>query len=184
MRFPTIFLLLVISLASCQPLSEEVKENPTPNKFFDLKGYIQQEIKRLEAAQPKVSKTVAVNDKTETKELSGLNYDRELEIFIQSDINRRDWFEKYRADSTFQNSQLTEIQYTAQKEDLRTRQLIIDFQNGKVSKIYIKNGGENMAAGSEQELTYQPDSGYHIESLQHTALVKDKRFRIEVQFLD
>jgi len=184
MKFTNYFLLLLILLVACQPVSEEVKENPTPEVFFDLKGYIHQEIKRLEQLQPEVNKTVSINGTTETKQFSGLNYNRELDIFIQSDINRRDWFDKYRVDSTFSNNQLAAIQYVAEAEGLRTRQMTVHFQNGNVTQINIQNGAKNMAAGSEQQLTYQPESGYHIESLQHTVLSKDKLFRIDVQFLD
>ncbi len=184
MKITALFLLLLAALAGCQPVAETTEEKDSELLFFDLKGYMQQEIKRLEQAQPNVNKTVAINDKTETKELSGLNYNRELEIFINADINRQDWFDKYRADSTFQDNQLTAIQYTALAETLRTRLLKLDFQNGAISKIYIENGGKNMAAGSAQQLTYEPGMGYHIESLQHTALAKDKRFRIDVKFLD
>lgn len=171
-------------LASCQPLNEEVQQQAKVVAFFDLKNYIDQEIKRLEKEQPKVDKTVAINDQIEKKQLSGLNYQRELDIFAQADINRQDWVDKYRADSTFYNSQLTEIQYIALHEDLRTRLIKVNFQQGKVAKIYIENGGKNMAAGSQQQLTYEPENGYHIESLQHIALAKDKRFRIDVKFLD
>lgn len=185
MKITTCFLfLLLMAGMGCQQASKEAQNDTNEKIFFDLENYIQQEIKQLEHLKPSVKKTVAINDQTETKELSGLNYNRELEIFRNADINRQDWFDKYRADSTFQDNQLTAVQYTALEDKLRTRLLKVDFEKGAVAKIYIENGAKNMAAGSEQQLTYEPGNGYHIESLQHTALAKDKRFRIDVKFLD
>lgn len=150
--------------------------------FFDVKGYFEQEIQRLKTARPKVYKKVAVNDDQEEKEIDNVDFDKELAVFIESDINRIDWKDKYRVDSTLQNQQLTAIRYTAQDDKLRTRQLDVEFQNGKVSKVFIQNGGKTMIAGSQQELTYLPEKGYFIQSKQRTAISKDRVLRVEVAF--
>lgn len=173
---------MVILLAACQPVSEETQQDPTPQVFFDLKGYFNQEVQRLNTLQPEVTKTVAINGKSETKQWTHLNYQPELDIFAQADINRLDWIDKYSVDSTFQNNQLTSIEYKALEDKLRTRHISIQFKNGSVSKISIENGGKNMAAGSQQELGYEPLTGYYIKSVQHTTLFKDKIFKINVIF--
>lgn len=177
-----LFLILIL-LTACQSSSNEAQQiSITQEAFFDLKGYFNQEIKRLNASQPKGYKTVFINEKSEKKQLDKLDYARELDIFIQADINRVDWIDKYRIDSTFQNSQLSSIEYKALDEDLRTRHIAIQFQNGNISKIGIANGGKSMAAGSQQQLIYEPSKGYQIESIQHTTFSKDKIFKIDVKF--
>lgn len=175
-------LLIAVLFAGCQSEKKEIKQISVAPTFFDLKGYFKEEVNRLNGLQPGLDKTVAVNEKSETKQLSKLDYQQELDIFVQSDINRIDWVDKYSVDSTFQENQLTAIEYRALRKDLRTRRIAIQFQDGKVSKIDIANGGQNMAAGSQQRLIYEPATGYHIESIQRTKLFEDKIFKIDVKF--
>ncbi len=182
MNIITYFFLIIILLAACQPINEEAQQDPTPQVFFDIKGYFNQEVQRLNTLQPQVTKTVAINQKKETKQWTNLNYQPELEVFAQADINRLDWVDKYSVDSTFQNNRLTGIEYKALEDKLRTRHIRIQFKNGNVSNIRIENGGKNMAAGSQQELEYEPSNGYYIKSVQHTTLFKDKIFKINVIF--
>jgi hypothetical protein len=176
----TAFLLILISSA-CR--EEAVSDSQITNpKFFDLKGYFDHEIKRLDQLQPTVTKTLALNGNTETRQLTQLDYARELDLFQQADLNRPDWLDRYRADSTVQNNQLTAIRYTALDEKLRTRQLAISFKNGQVSSISIQNGAKSMAAGSQQQLVYEPTKGYRIESVQHTAISKAQVLQVAVTF--
>lgn len=171
-------------LAACrESTSPKPSASTSQLTFFDLKGYFDKEIQRLNAAEPKVQKKVTLNDKVEEKQFDHLDFAVELAVFEQSDINRRDWMDKYRADSTFVNSTLTAIRYTSLDNKLRTRQLDVEFEQNKVSKIHILNGAKTMVAGSQQELTYLPTEGYFIQSLQHTAISKDRVLRIDVMFV-
>ncbi len=154
-----------------------------PLTFFDLKGYFQQEIKRLETSNYSFAKTVRVNDSTEHQQSQTLNFEQELRPFIQCDINRRDWLDKYQVDSVIENGHLTALRYTAQDERLRTRVLDIQFQQNLVHSVQIKTGGQSTVAGSAQQLQYQPQQGYSIQSLQQTLLGKDKKLEINVLFI-
>lgn len=180
------FLVLAVLLSACQPGSEQAESTveEAPSVFFDIKGYFAKAQKQLNQAQPAVTKKVAINGESEEKQLDSLNFKQELEVFIQSDINRPDWVDKYRIDSVLQSNKLTELHYQALDDKLRTRQIDIFFNNSQVSKIFIENGGTNIVAGSEQELTYIPGQGYTIKSRQYTALSKDKELSIEVRFRD
>ena len=175
-------LISLITLNACQTTPQTKNQNNTALVFFDLKGYFQQEIQRLNEAQPSVVKIVAINDQTETKTLAALDFRNELNVFLQSDINRPDWFDKYRVDSIRQNGQLSALHYEALDNKLRTRAIDVVFNSQKVMEIRIKNGGQTLVASAVQDLVYQPDRGYSIVSRQHTALAKDKTLNIEVRF--
>lgn len=177
---------MALLLNACQSSTEQ-SETPAeamPSVFFDIKGYFAKEQKRLNQTQPTVTKRVAINGESEEKQLDSLDFDRELEVFIKSDINRPDWVDKYSIDSVRQNNKLTELHYQALDDKLRTRQIDIFFNNDQVSKIFIEKGGTNIVAGSAQELTYTPGQGYTIKSRQYTALSEDKELSIEVRFRD
>lgn len=182
-RFLLALLLSVLGFACGETATAESQITNNKITFFDLKGYFEKEIQRLNQAQPKVQKKVMLNDKVEEKQPDRLDFATELGIFVESDINRRDWMDKYHADSTFVNSTLTAIRYTSLDNKLRTRQLDVEFEQNKVSKIHILNGAKTMVAGSQQELTYLPTEGYFIQSLQHTAISKDRSLKVEVTFI-
>lgn len=181
MKYIVFFGLLL--LISCQSQSEQnASAKAFEPVYFDLKGYFEQEVDRLENADMTVRKRVSVDDKSEEKELNSLDFAQELEVFTKSDINRPDWVGKYQVDSVFQNNELAKIEYQALDEQLRTRRINVEFANGSVAKIFVRNGGNSKVAGSEQELTYLPDSGYTIASRQYTVLAKDDHLQIEVRF--
>ncbi|MDX1941398.1 MAG: hypothetical protein SFU99_12650 [Saprospiraceae bacterium] len=183
MRYYTFFLFLILLANACQSEKNETQqaENEVILMFFDLKGYFNSEVKRLNQEKLTVSKKVAINGENEEKTLNTLDFAKELDVFIKSDINRPDWTDKYEIDSTLQDGKLTRLQYQALNEKLRTREIFIEFANNQVQKIHILNGGNSIVAGSQQELTYLPKEGYTIKSRQYTMLSKDKELSIEVR---
>jgi len=181
MKYLAFFGLLLFF--GCQSQNEQTpKDTAFDPNYFDLKGYFEEEIDRLQRADAPVRKRVVVNAQSEEKTLDTLDFEQELEVFVESDINEPDWLDKYQVDSTFQNNRLTRLTYQALDEQLRTRRLEINFADEQVERIDVLNSGTSRVAGSEQQLTYLPDSGYTITSRQYTILSKDDSLRIEVRF--
>ncbi|HMO39291.1 MAG TPA: hypothetical protein PKC76_09035 [Saprospiraceae bacterium] len=177
-----IWIVLLGSWTSGCSSSDPTTQNTAAPAFFDLKQYFQAEIKRLEAAKLTIVKKVAVNDQTEEKTNLSPDFSKELDAFIQADINRKDWLDRYQIDSTRQNGQLTALRYQALDDRLRTRQLDIAFEKGEVQSIRILRSNSSMVVRSDQELIYQPSQGYRISSRQGTPLSNDKRLELEVRF--
>lgn len=181
--FTTAGLLLLVACGQVEPQRQLAKDALSP-AFFDLKAYFEQEVQRLSQSKPQVFKKVTINGAEEQQNLEQIDFQQELQVFAQSDINRPNWLEKYHADTTFFNGHPSRILYKAMEEKLRTRLIDIEFEQNTVSKITIQNGGKSIVAGSQQELIYLPQSGYLIKSHQTTALSKDKDLSIEVRFRD
>ncbi|MCB0557682.1 MAG: hypothetical protein H6573_06145 [Lewinellaceae bacterium] len=154
----------------------------TPEAFFDLKGYIEQEVQRLSESQPAVLKRIAIDGQKEERAFDSLDYSKELNIFSRSDINKVAWLDKYRADSTFQDGQLSRISYTSKEKGLKTQLLELQFSGGRVSRVHIQNKTESIVADVAQEMWYDPEHGYSLESRQSTALTKEKKVKVEVDF--
>lgn len=168
-----------ILLLACQPAGE-TKQLTKP--FFDLKAYFEQETQRLAAVQS-VKKTAEVDGQKEEKLMDTLNFQRELKIFSDNDLNRPAWSGKYQVDSIFnEKKELAKLNYTANDEDLKTRKMEIDFEQGAVAKIFIENGAANTISDTKQFLTYQPKLGYSIESHQKVVMGGEKKFLVTVQF--
>lgn len=79
-----IFSILLTSVLACSPSDEVIK---TP-KFYDLKGLITLKINELNASKPIFIKRVVVNNVAQTKEVKTLDWSKELEPILQTDINK------------------------------------------------------------------------------------------------
>ncbi|HMQ49316.1 MAG TPA: hypothetical protein PKA00_17870 [Saprospiraceae bacterium] len=173
-------LTCLVLLASCQQAQKESTEIEA--RFFDLKNYISAEIERLNQEQPNVRKKVAINGKTEEHDFHQLHYEKELDVFLQSDINRLAWYDKYQVDSLMENGQLKTLIYKATDPKLKTQKLEINLANAKVESIHIANQSYTFIATAQQTAIYQPDSGYSFESLQSNILGSKRDISMEVQF--
>jgi hypothetical protein len=179
MRFILGIVLASTLLASCVSAPErKIVDGP----FFNLRTYFQEEIPKLKAKTP-IRKQVTVNGETEEQLLDSINFERELRAFSESDINKPAWFDSYSIDSILTNGQLKQLQYRALKEEFRTREIDIDWTNGKqVEQIRILRRSESPLAKSKQELIYRPQERYQIRSWQEIQFGEDTEILIEVFF--
>ncbi len=163
-----IFGLLAIGLASCRP---EIKKA----NFFDLSGYFTKEAARLKVQNKPVLKTVEQNGTSESKKILIRDWDAELSLFKNSDINKPAWSSSYEI-----HGDGGLIIYLAKDTDLRTRKLMIKQENGNVKWIVIYNHTpKNMLYDSFEKLTYIPDSLYLIEKRQSVRVLGINRYRIK-----
>jgi hypothetical protein len=179
MRFILGILLTSTLLASCVSAPErKIVDGP----FFNLRIYFNEEISKLKAKTP-IRKQVTVGGETEEQVLDSLDFNRELRAFSESDINKPAWFDLYRIDSISANGQLQQLQYRALEEDLRTREIDIDWMDGEqVEQIRILRRSESPLAKSKQELIYRPSEGYQIRSWQEIQFGEDTEILVEVFF--
>jgi hypothetical protein len=83
-------------LSAC---SQEVKENQT-NKYFDLKGLIERQIKALNTQKPVVQKSIIMAGSAENQSVTAIDWAKELELFLQADLNKPAFVQSYRVDSS------------------------------------------------------------------------------------
>ena len=151
--------------------------------FFDLKGYFNDQKTSLSAIR-KVKKTTFIDGKQIEKELDSIDFDQELIVFEQSDINKVAWMDKYLVDSIYdKNGMLNQVIYKATDDNLRTQQMQISFNQNGVDTVSIYNNSSSKVVKLEQRLQYIPSYGYSIESKQKTAISAEHVVAVEVQFL-
>ncbi len=162
-------LIAILFLVACQG----VEEKPS-KKYMDLKGFFEQESARLSKARASVEKTVSRNGISERKKNMVPNWDAELNLFIESDINKPAWRDSYRiaGDSTI-------INYTAIDQKLRTRSIKIrKDRQGVLKDLIIVNRTQNSLYSSTEELRYSPDSIYRIVKKQDVILLGNNNYEI------
>lgn len=150
--------------------------------FFDLKEYFESQLVQLKDIQH-IEKTVEINGSRETKTFSKVDFSKELIPFLSTDINRLAWRDKYQVDSVHTgDGALSQLQYTALDEDMKTQKLLIDFKNKIVDSIYIENRVDGFAIKNIKEMTYTPDGRFSIRSQQKPMVGAAQLIHIAVRF--
>lgn len=178
--FLAFILLMVLTQTACEEQVTAAGNQPDP--FFDLKAYIEGQISDLNKKQPGVRKRISVEGQRETQQFDSLDYRTELKTFLNSDINRKAWVDKYKADSTFEGSYLKQVTYTATAKDLKTQLLRVKYDQEQVSDIYIENRTNSIVADVKQNLHYEPGEGYQLLTTQETVLSEAQEIEVEVEW--
>ena len=166
------FILLL--LAACGPSSPNVE---APEAYFDLKGYIEKEVTRLNKLKPTVDKTVVVNKQAERKQVKVENWTDELTVFLDADINKSAW------QGLFAVSKSDTLEtYRSNDDKVYVKSLQVERKNKVVTGVTILLNTKNYLYQSADTLRYYPDSLYEIRKQQHIKLLNPKQFRISGKF--
>lgn len=182
--FRAALLFIFLATQACQLVSSSApKNNKHQIYFFDLAGFFDQEAIRLTKARVKAEKELSFNAKKGHLPSAKLDFEKELAVFANSDINKLSWRDKYQADTLYDEEHLLQkIQYKALDKQLKTRQVIIQYTQGKVVKIEIQNRLKSIIAQSEEKLSYEPAKGYSINGLQQMILAGKNTMTVDVRF--
>jgi|GEM_PF-1134151 hypothetical protein len=172
---PTIVLLSSI-LSSC---SQE--ENTTFEKqYIDLQDIIEKTVHGNEVSNPTYLKKVWINDEQETITAENLDWAKELEVFYLSDLNKRDYLNKYAKDSSS-----SELIYSLLPEnEAPVKKLIVRFDSTRnVSEIKAVLTTDNFLYESERELSLQFSNTqltkYEINGWQELFIGSKKTYRMK-----
>ncbi|MFD0749791.1 hypothetical protein ACFQZS_06535 [Mucilaginibacter calamicampi] len=165
----------IFSFPSCKP--DNLKQGAV-KEYFDIKGYFENSAAHLKKERKTITKTVVHNGKSESKQVEIGNWEAELALFTESDINKPAWNGSY----TKQDSAAV-ITYTAKDADLRTRRILIDkAKDGSIKQITINNQVNNALYNTRETLNYFPDSVYTIEKYQKVKLLGANTYKITGKF--
>jgi len=169
--FNLLCIFYLFSITSCADTSKEAEVQEF--SYFDIKGYFEKEVAKLSVENPLVYKEVYKNRQKEAKEVAINDWQKELSLFIESDINKPSWKNSY----SFERSDDTVI-YRALEDELRTRKIEIIKIGEKVLSIYIENSASNELYKSNEQLFYFPDSLYRIIKKQQVRILGENQYEI------
>lgn len=159
------FFKLLIVLFLFSSCSSKPDEHAQQQKyFFDLAGYFKQQATALNGKQ--VFKTVGKNKSTETKTVQIKNWEQELQLFTECDINKPAWKDSYQKNST-----ANVLTYTSKEPDLRVSSIKITFVGQAPKKIEINTQSKNLLYHTTENLVFIPDSLYKITKHQKVILL-------------
>ncbi len=165
----------LLLLSNC--CSENKEKTVRQIYYFDLQSYFNEQAKMLNKTAKKINKTVAKNEITEQKLIRIINWETELALFINADINKPAWKDSYTKDST-----ATKVIYTATDKDLRTQKIEINLNHGKATQFVIDTQEDNLLYHSTEHLEYIPGVLYLIKKHQKVFLLGLNNYEIKGQF--
>ncbi|WP_257670621.1 hypothetical protein [Parapedobacter tibetensis] len=167
---------IMLSAISCTTDDVQVANHVKP--YFSLEDYFQQEASRLQQLAPSISKMVSKNGETESHDIQIDNWESELALFIDSDINKAAWQSSYKIDST-----MTSLVYTSLDPELRTEQITVEKgDDGTIKHIGVSNRIKNMLYQTDEQLDYYPDSLYRITKQQHVRIIGESNYLVAGTF--
>ena len=168
-------LIFIVSLASC--IQEKDSKINNRNLYFDLQGYFEKEVARLQKLNPTLGKTVSVNGVNESKKVKVADWKKELAIFANADINKASW------QGSFNITKVGgAVVYSSNNKKIPVKKLYVVGQGAKVREIEIIIANKNILFQSNDTLHYYPDSLYLIKKQQKIRLLNEKKYTISGKF--
>lgn len=176
------YFLLILS--SCQTPAETSTE---PNAYYDVKGFVQSQIHLLSQQKPTIEKTMVVGQDEEKRTTKAVDWKKELELFLQSDINKPAFRQSY---ATERPDSLTYTYKIQTGEDLPVRflKVVLDKNSGKPALIEAKISSKNKLYESEKNLAMRCEekagvwrvASYQIRGFQELVISDRKPFDVRV----
>lgn len=168
---------------------DQPKDKPADKKiYYDVKGFIETQIAFLSEQKPTVSKQMGVAGKKEERSTKHVDWKKELELFVQSDINKPAYSKSYVVEKP---DSFTVIYTLKTTENLPVRYLKIELD--KISRnpvsMQAQLRSENKLYSSEKNIEMHCAShsnqwrlmSYSIKGYQKLALMDQKDFNINAQ---
>ncbi len=173
-------LVIIGSVSSCNiKLPESKIEDKRQVVFFDLKNYFEAIVEFYEENNIKVNKRVSFGTKTEYKEGLELDWQTEFQTFIDSDINRLAWIDKFEVD-TIPAADGFSVLYQNTSPTIPIKQIEVSFsKNEQVKDITIKSQRQSLLYKSKQTLNFKPNVSYSVEGWQRTMMLAKTEFAVK-----
>ena len=183
-NFVAIGCWVLLGLTSCQTPAETSTE---PNAYYDVKGFVQNQIQFLSQQQPMIEKTMVVGKDEEKRTTREVDWKKELELFLQADINKP----AFRLSYVTERPDSLTYEYKIQtEEDLPVRflKIILDKESGKPALIEAKISSKNKLYESEKNLAMRCEekagvwrvASYQIKGFQELVISDRKPFDVRV----
>ena len=182
-RFPTIVAtFLFFSLVSCR---QEETGDDAPKVYYDLKGFVENQIVYLNEKRPEVNKTAVLGSKREASKTREVDWKKELELFVQADINKPSYRQSY---EVVQNGPLHYEYRLKPGNDLPVAYLKIDTDSVLKQPLHVEAliRASNKVYNSEKKLVLNASkrdnllevNTYEVDGYQKLIFVEKKVFRI------
>ena len=159
----SLFFMLVFSCSQKEEVNSQL-----PSSFFSMIDFMEEEKKWMVNDKISLTKILSLNGETDTLYVEQPDFELELDVFINADINKPALSDKYNVDSIFRSDRLYKIAYIAKDKKMKTRKLSVWFDSqNKVVNVDIRLFNSSPISKNVQHIIYQPNNGYVIKNEQY-----------------
>ncbi len=179
MRF---FYVIIIFLSACKTDSKKNELNSTEKLYFDLINLVQSDIYNNSINDCSETKTVIINGKIESKNIDSISWKNELQLLLDSDINKPNWKGKYNVQILKDSGKYI---YTSNTTKIPISKMTVNYEhkNGKITSIEIDKKIATILFSNEQHIIYYPNKSFKINAKQSALFMKDFNSVVEIKYL-
>lgn len=177
-----------IFLFSCTSPVERAEKSAN---YYDVKGFVNDQISSLNTSHKAVAKRMSMGGKHETIQQQNVNWKKELELFVQADINKP----AYRKSYDIVHPDSLNYTYTLKKGEnlpVQSLQIKLDRNSGKPHSLRAELRSTNRLYDSKKDisLTCSEKGGkwritsYRVSGYQKLSLMNKKEFVVEGSIID
>lgn len=168
--------LFVVTIVGC---SNRTPDGPLV--FFDLKEFLVEEQLRL-GGHADVSKTVEVNGTSETRELKAYDWQSEMALLNQWDINRPAWRDQYQRD-TILDGLKSYIRYQSLDDNLQVQSMDIWQSGSQVDSIFILTQVDNPLRTTHGMYRYVPETGLIFSQVSSRRFGSEQNLKVTLELM-
>lgn len=178
------FLLLAIVLSSCSQDPTEVYYEDDRN-YYDLPSCMRHQVDALNKMGKHVRKKLTKDGQSQVVEKGDVNWQEELELFMESDINRPAWRGSFKTD-TVHLDQMLVITYKTDNTEIPVKNVVVtlDKQNKQCLRLTIDRQTDNFLYSSLQKLFFTPGEGYTVKGHLKVMFLFESEYAVESTFID
>lgn len=171
----------LILIYACSQKNEH-QNNASSKVYFDLKHLVQADIDSNNKLQRTEIKSITINGKSETKQLDKVDWQEEMQLLLECDINKTDWQNKFLVQN---DSLLHRISYISLSSKIPIKKMILQFdsiQQEKIISIEIEKRIASVLFSNDQKIYYYPFHSFKINSAQKSFWMRDFNSEVEIKY--
>jgi len=174
---PSLLIFALLLWASC----DKPEENNNTKNYFDLQQFIAAETKTLSTNSYALKKKNELNGVIDSIGSTAVNWEKELSIFADADINKPAWKKSFSIDSLITDSSLS-LFYQALDSNIAIRHLQVNLLHGQVNQITFKKAKSNFVYNSSQTCSFTRNIGFAINGKQKILWFTEKTYAVSGYF--
>lgn len=171
---------MCLLLSACS----DIKVRPQEDIYFSISPFIDNLANELENKNAALSKQALLNGKQDSSLIQNVNWENELSIFKEAEINKTAYKGKIAVDSNVNKLGQQVLNYKTDDKKIRVKSLsVTKDQNGNIQHIEIKMATKNTLYHSVQHLELFPDRGFNVSGAQNIIQLSADTFSLEGRFI-
>ncbi len=177
------YIILILLLASCSDPAEVYYEDQ--RYYYDLPSFMTKQVTELNEKQQRVRKHVTKDGHSHIIEYGDIDWNEELEVFIESDINRPAWRGAFKVDTISLEREFI-ITYKSSNDQIPVKNVVvtIDKDTRQCLQVTVDRITENFLYSSDQSLFFTPGEGYMMKGKLSVSYLFDSEYSIESEFIE